>query len=788
MRDVQSFSFRQQFFLLSEALRVIRTQKSGDENQMNAHFAPGALEQPDRKLFEEPPITQVLEDLTDGFSTFDEHWRFTFVSPKCKRLFNLPDDVLGKNLWQEFAPLVETEFYQAAHRALAERKNVVLEARIPATSRWVECRIQPCCNGITIYYQDISERLQAKEVQMRMSAILEATTDFVSIFDPKGKPPYLNRAGRQMIGIGEDEDISQIKIPFHPTWASELVLREGIPTALRAGVWNGETALLTRDGRELPVSQVLIAHKNANGDVEFISTIARDISERKRAEEQLREQAALLDQAPDAILVCDLNLKIVYWYQGAARMYGWQVDEALGRDLTELLGAKEQATKLEEARQELRQRGDWRGEMRWRTKQGGEIINDCHWTMVRDEAGQNKSIFIINTDITEKKKLEEQFLRTQRMESIGTLAGGIAHDLNNVLSPILLATRILNLKFPDEDSKNLLGTLRRSAERGADLVRQVLTYARGTDGERVLLQPKYIISEVVRMLQDTLPKSITLQPSLCPDLWAVSGDTTQLYQVLMNLCVNARDAMPQGGTIRVEGENVSLDEEFAKLHLDAKCGDYVAIRVADTGTGIPPEIRSKIFEPFFTTKVQGQGTGLGLATVLGIVRSHDGFIDFETAVGQGTCFNVYLPALKNTVAPEIEPEPQTLPHGQGELILIVDDEVEILQMTRATLEAYGYRALTINSGEEAIAYCRQNPIPIDLAIVDMMMPRLDGIATIRELRKQHPTLKIIATSGLTDSRKLAEATALGALSFLAKPCSPGKLIQVIASVLNSKSE
>jgi CheY-like chemotaxis protein len=315
-----------------------------------------------------------------------------------------------------------------------------------------------------------------------------------------------------------------------------------------------------------------------------------------------------------------------------------------------------------------------------------------------------------------------------------------------------------------------------------------LTYARGTDGERALLQPRYIISEVVRMLQDTLPKSITIQQALSPRLWALSGDTTQLYQVLMNLCVNARDAMPQGGTLRIKGENVSLNKEFAKLHLDAKPGDFVVISVADTGTGISPEIRSKIFEPFFTTKVQGQGTGLGLATVLGIVRSHDGFIDFETEVGKGTCFKVYLPAIKNEDAPDLERETKMLPHGQGELILIVDDEGEILRMTSETLEAYGYRTLTANGGDAAVEYCRQNPIQIDLAIVDMMMPRLDGIATIRELKKHRPALKIIMTSGLTDNNKLAEAVALGATGFLAKPCLPGKMIQVIASVLNSKSD
>jgi PAS domain S-box-containing protein len=754
---------------------------------MSAYSPLSAAAQPDRILFEEPQIVQALEGLTDGFSTFDEQWCFTFVSPKCKQLFALTDEVIGKNLWEDFPLLTETRFYKEAQRALTEQKTVVFEELCPYTNTWVESRVQPCRNGATIYYQNISARIQARGEQSRLVSILEATTDFVSIFDTKGQPPFINRAGRQMLGIGPDEDLSQTNLLLHPMWASDLVLREGIPIAIREGVWRGETALLTRDGQEIPVSQVLIAHKNLSGEVEFISTIARDITENKRAEAVLREQAAMLDQAPDAIVVCDLNRAIKFWYKGAERIYGWTAEEARGQIFCELLKPDDNYGNLSESIADLFKTGEWRGELRFRTKAGREIINDCLWTMVRDNEGHNQSILIIHTDITEKKKLEEQFLRAQRMESIGTLAGGIAHDLNNVLSPILLATRILNLKFPDEDSQKLLGTLRRSAERGADLVRQVLTYARGTDGERVLLQPRHLIYEVSRMLQDTLPKSITLQHQLPVNLWAISGDTTQLYQVLMNLCVNARDAMTEGGTLSISAENASLDAEAVKSNLDASPGDYVVITVADTGMGIPAEIRSKIFEPFFTTKIAGQGSGLGLATVLGIVRSHNGFIDFESAIGRGTSFKIYLPALKNKVVPELERESKELPRGQGETILIVDDEIEILQMTSETLEAYGYQTLVAKGGDDALQQCRQSTKQIHLALVDMMMPRMDGLATIQGLKQLCPALKIITTSGLADSRKLAEATALGASAFLDKPCAPGKMIQTIASVLHAKS-
>src|SRR5581483_3743019 len=383
--------------------------------------------------------------------------------------------------------------------------------------------------------------------------------------------------------------------------------------------------------------------------------------------------------------------------RGAERLYGWTAEEALGRHIRELQ-FRNAMQQFEEANRKVIEQGEWVGELPQRTKDGRKIITEGHWTLVGTPDRRPRSILVINADITEKKKLEAQYLRAQRMQSIGTLASGIAHDLNNVLSPILMAVRILQSRVHDESSRRMLSLLQANAERGGEMVRQVLSFARGVEGAHALLQPAHLIKEIVKILRETLPKNIEIRADLPADLWAVTGDATQIHQVLMNLCVNARDAMPDGGQVRVGAENVTLDEQYTRMNLDAHPGRYVLMTVADTGSGIPPEIINRIFDPFFTTKEQGKGTGLGLATVIGIVKSHGGFVNVYSEVGNGTKFSVYLPAGESGEAASPGAERQELPFGNGQLILVVDDESAIREITRETLEAFNYRVLTAGDG------------------------------------------------------------------------------------------
>ncbi|KCZ71876.1 PAS/PAC sensor hybrid histidine kinase [Candidatus Methanoperedens nitroreducens] len=510
-----------------------------------------------------------------------------------------------------------------------------------------------------------------------------------------------------------------------------------------------------------------------------------EIAERKRAEEQIREQAALLDKAHDAIIVQDLGHRIIYWNKGAQHLYGWTAEEALEKDEDKLL-YKEESPRLIEASKSVIEKKEWIGELYQVTKDGREIIVDSHWTLVQDGNGKQKSILVINTDITERKKLEAQFLRAQRMESIGTLAGGIAHDLNNVLTPIMMALQILQQKFTDQESQRLLGIMERNAQRGANLIKQTLSFARGIEGERMPLQVAHIISEIRRIAKETFPRSIDIRTYLPKDLWVINGDATQLHQVLMNLCVNSRDAMPDGGTLSISAENIFIDENYARINIEARVGPYVIITVADTGSGIPSKIMDRIFEPFFTTKEPGKGTGLGLSIVHTIVKNHGGFINVYSEVGRGTTFKVYLPAITTTEIRKAQEQKPELPTGKGEVILVVDDETSIREITRTTLETYGYRVITASNGAEAVELYIQNREDIKVVLMDMIMPVMDGPTSIRALCKINPDVRIIAISGLAERDKLSGVTDIRVHASLLKPYTAERLLRTIHEVISTQ--
>lgn len=387
---------------------------------------------------------------------------------------------------------------------------------------------------------------------------------------------------------------------------------------------------------------------------------------------------------------------------------------------------------------------------------------------------------VVNTDITQKKLLESQFLRAQRLESIGTLSSGIAHDLNNVLAPILMTAQLLESQLQDERSKRLLPILINNAKRGANLVKQVLSFTRGIEGDRTLVQPEPLINEIKQVIKETFPKTIQVSEEIPQNLWMIKGDATQLHQVMMNLCVNARDAMPNGGKLSICAANFIVDENYAQMHLDAKVGSYIMISVADTGIGISPEVLDRVFEPFFTTKELGKGTGLGLSTVLGIVNSHNGFINVQSHINKGSNFQVYLPAQEiKEIQEEVE---RDFPLGEGELILVVDDEDSIRDITKKSLESYNYKAITASDGIEAIALYAEHRNEISVVLTDIIMPMMDGLTTIRTLQKINPQVKIIAVSGLISNDKVNTITEVGIKAFLSKPYTAKQLLQTIGDV------
>lgn len=509
--------------------------------------------------------------------------------------------------------------------------------------------------------------------------------------------------------------------------------------------------------------------------------------ERKQTEAKIHQQAALLDVATDAIFVHDLDNQILYWNKAAEYLYGWKAEEALAKK-TQNLWQEKDLSKFSEALKIVMNNGCWEGKLYQITKHDQEIIVESRWTLVPEWGHQLPSILVVNTNITQKKLLESQFLRTQRLESIGTLASGIAHDLNNVLTPILMTAQLLETQVKEERSRQLIPILIANAKRGANLVKQVLSFTRGLDsdacgslGQSTLLQIKHLLREIQQIIKETFPKSIEVITQIPQNLWTVSGDATQLHQVLMNLCVNARDAMPNGGTLKITAENLLVDENYARMHIDAQAKPYIIITITDNGIGIPPTIIDRIFEPFFTTKELGKGTGLGLSTVLGIVKNHGGFINVYSEERKGSQFKVYLPA-KDT--PETREETEiSLSQGNGELILFVDDEAAICDITKISLEESNYRVVTAHDGIEAIALYVEHRDEISLVLTDMGMPRMDGLTTIRTMQKINPNVRIIAISGLATSENVNAAYDLGVKAFLSKPYTANQLLKIISTVI-----
>ena len=506
------------------------------------------------------------------------------------------------------------------------------------------------------------------------------------------------------------------------------------------------------------------------------------LARQQRVNRRLLEQAWLLDEAQDAIVVSDLDHRITYWNRSAERLYGWPAGEVAGRAVADVLYGADR-TGVDAALAAVEQHGAWLGELQPMARDGRRVVAQSRWTLVRDADGAPLSILTIDTDMTERRQLEQQFYRAQRLESIGTLAGGIAHDLNNVLTPIMLANDILRQRASDDDTRYLLGQIGDSARRGAEMVGQVLSFARGQDGRSGEVPVPPLVDGVARIVRDSLPKNIEIVTRVAPAAPAVVGDATQFEQVLLNLCVNARDAMPDGGRLTIAADTIALPAQGEPLLGDMAAGSYVVLQVEDTGEGIPPEAIERIFDPFFTTKAPGKGTGLGLSTSLTIVRKHGGQIRVYSEPGRGTRFRVYLPA-HGTAAPAAAPvvEPP-LPRGHGETVLVVDDEPEIRALTSHLLQAAGYDVLTAVDGADALARYQQHRAGIAVVVTDMMMPVLGGDALLRALRQIDPAVRVIAVSGISANEAVARAAGPETIMFLAKPFTAAALLQALHDVL-----
>jgi PAS domain S-box-containing protein len=642
--------------------------------------------------------------------------------------------------------------------------------------------------------EDITERKRTekefKESKIQFESLFEDAPVGYHELDEEGRITRVNRTELVMLGYTTEEMVGHFVWDFV---AEREKAREAVMARLAGKT--PVTELVERnyrrkDGVFLPVLIENRILRDDDGRVTGIRSTLQDITDRKRMEHSLAEtldfNRKIISDAPVGILVYKASGQCVLANEAAARTVNATVSQLLNQNFRQLESWRNSGL-LKLAEKTLATGSPQQCEPHFVSTFGKEIWLVCQFSpFVR---GDEPHLLLLFSDITEKQKLETQFLRSQRMESIGTLAGGIAHDLNNVLTPLLVAVQVLKEKITDDDGQQLLRVLETNVQRGASLVKQVLAFGRGVTGERTLVYPAHVVREIKQIVHETFPKSVKFEFHSPDDLWTIIGDPTQIHQALLNLCVNARDAMPKGGALAIHMENVMFDEVYAGMNLEVRPGPYVCIKVEDTGTGIPKAIQDKIFDPFFTTKALGKGTGLGLSTTLAIVKSHGGFINYHSTPGKGTVFKVYFPA--NTTLDDeddAEIEQSKLPRGHDELVLVVDDEEPIRNLAQKVLTRFGYRVLLAADGAEAVSLYAPRQKEIDVVITDMAMPIMDGPATIVALKAINSEVRIVSSTGLASDGGMAMAKNAGIQHFIPKPYTAETMLNTLHEVLHGNSE
>jgi two-component system cell cycle sensor histidine kinase/response regulator CckA len=627
-----------------------------------------------------------------------------------------------------------------------------------------------------------TEREARLAIELRLSSTLDSLTDGLIIFDEEWRYTYLNPRAQALLGLRNEDVLGKVFweiVPEEVQGKFGAVMREAVDEKRTVGTREFHSLIK----RWLEVT----AYPSDSGvavylrDVTEEESIVRDSAAKA---EVIASQAALLDIARDAILVRGLDHSIRYWNKAAEDMYGWSPAEAIGMSVRDLI--YEDPSAFDSATAAVLRDGQWFGDIEQRSRDGRPLTAECSWTLVRDADGVPQSIFAVNTNVTDRRREDDLNLRRQRMESIGTLASGIAHDLNNVLSPMLLGVQLLSSNETDPQRAALMATMESSVKRGADMIRQVLSFARGVEGKRVVVDLVRTLTDLDAFGREALPSNITLTMRVPKTLWHTVGDPTQLLQVLVNLITNARDALPQGGTITISARDAELNDEYASVSHLASPGRYIAIDVEDDGTGMTADVVDKAFEPFFTTKAPGSGTGLGLASSLAIIRAHGGYMQVYSEPGHGSRFQLHLVAADDESMKPAESDREAvtaMPLGNGENILVVDDEEAIRQLTRQTLESFGYATLGASNGVEALVVLAEADPAVDLVLTDMMMPVMDGAALAAELAKLHPNLPIIAMSGLNANGGVARAAVAGVDHFLSKPFTTATLMGSVADAL-----
>jgi len=618
------------------------------------------------------------------------------------------------------------------------------------------------------------------------------------VIDNRGIVRLINRKGAEILGYEEKEVIGK---NWYDTFLPETVREEvkSVSKRILAGdlepVEYYENPVLTKSGEERIIAWHNAEVRDDEGGITAHVSVGEDITDRKRAEEALRESEeklrAISESALDAVILIDDQGKVAYWNPAAERIFGYTGEEILGKNVHEVLAPERFHGRFERGFRTFSKTGEGDAvgrivELVARRRDGAEIPVELAVSPISMKGKYWASAIV--RDITERKRLEERLNHAMKMEAIGRLAGGVAHDFNNNLVPIMGISHMLLEEFdPKHPFYEDIEEIREAGRRCAELTRQLLAFGRRQVLKVSMLDLNEVIRNMEKMLGRVIGENIYLETRLAPDLAGVKADKGQMEQVIVNMAVNARDAMPRGGKLTIATRNVRLDEDYTNSRVAVTPGRYVMLAVSDTGTGMDEETMARIFEPFFTTKEKGKGTGLGMATAYGVVKQLGGDIRCYSEPGKGTTFEIYMPE----VGEKVEEEPQEAEEAASEplrgceTILLVEDAPAVRKLTGRMLSEKGYKVLEAGSGEEAIELAERHPERIHLVITDVIMPGISGGELADKLTEKHPEIKVIYISGYMGDAIVHHGVLERGINFIQKPFTPDSLLGKVRRVLDS---
>ena len=775
-----------------EAARAEEESARAEEETLHAEEQTARAEQEAKRAAQASErVERILGSITDAFTVMDHEWTITYMNERAAAMVGgKPSDFTGRNLWEALPAMVGSPFEEAYRRALAGEHAAKVTAYYPPREIWIEATAYPSVEGLTVVAQDVTHRVRANEATARLAAIVTSSEDAIIGKKLDGTVTSWNHAAEEIFGYSEAEMVGSSIYRLIPPELHDSetdILRRvsrGEPVEF------SEVERVRKDGKRIHIALSVSPIRDGSGKVVGAASVKRDITEQKRIQAALEAESARSRELAEALevaqaFVWELDGRITYWSSGAARLYGYTGAEAIGRVSHELLQT-EFPLPLEEIRSALHAAGRWQGELVHVARDGRRIHVASQWMLQRRRREESPTVIEVTTDVTAQRLIEERVRQSERMEVVGQLAGGVAHEANNQMTVVLGASSFLLARSDlPETARKDLEYIREAAERTAAITAQLLAFSR----RQVVQSRVFELDDVIQGLEGVLRRALGERSTLVLQLRAgsrVNADPGQLSQVLLNLVLNSRDAMPLGGRLSIETSVAELTESYAKQRpgVAIRPGPYAVIAVSDTGHGMGPETLGHLFEPFYTTKPLGKGTGLGLATVYGIVKQSQGYVWAYSELGEGTTFKIYLPLDASSVASTAPPEPPS--RATGETVLLVEDEPAVRIMTSRALQEFGYGVIEASGGHQALGVLERKDTRIDLLITDVILPGMDGPELARRAAELTQNLPVLFISGYTDDEIVRRGLLQEGQPFLQKPFTPEALAVQLTRLLKQK--